>query len=1129
LRTIRIAVAALIALLSPLAWTQEAGSLDSSFNPSIGGIPVTARLFVSTALQLPDERIFIGGNFEKVSDAIHSRVARLNADGIADPSVTEGTQSPYIRRAAVEADGAVVFGGEFGGLSRIAPSGAVTRVFSAGGFVSTVALQSDGKILFTGRALLSPQQSSHVLRISANGTLDPSFRITQTEEIPLGGIDCLAVQADGKTVVGGSFSSFGGFNRIARLNADGTLDTGFNKSNGVGLGGADGVVTCVAQQADGKILIGGYFTAVNGSARNRIARLNVDGTLDSSFTVSDYVRLDRSSAHVSSIALQADGKILVSGFFSSDDFTATSGVTCLVRLNPDGTRDESFNCNFVSGGSLDSSVASVSLQSDGRVLVSGNFRSVNGIPRSGIARLSNGPATQSLTVTDTTAVTWTRGGTSPEVSQVTFELSTDGGTTFTALAGTPTSVGTTGSWRLSGLSLPPTGRIRARGQTTNGFSTGLVEFASAFPDAITTLPPSLARPWAHAVSPNPVAVAFSLPETALDGSIELVFSNASITRTLVLANTADQQPFTFDPAAPIPNDAISGIVGGMNIPDGIYTVTLRYRDELGNPAASASRSNVTVDATAPSITIPAPHRAYEGLLLDYTQYADFSDATAVKATQSPAPRSPIVVGIQPVTITATDAAGNTSIETVDLDVRPVEPFHTTYLSKGDDAPGAGTNGLPTGASIEHFFQPAIDDAGNIAFRGRWTGGTALKGTGLYLNDKCLAVTGGNAQISGTKWTAFTDPVLDDGTIVTIAGLKGSVGSAVVSGSTSLDIVAKVGDVAPDVNGLQPIGGRRFKKFKAVAIRKGSVGIFAQLNGPTTSDLGLWIKDGNDPLKLALREGQSFEGKTIKSLITFSTGNDSSGHGRGWLTKKGSEGAVLALALFPDKTQAILSSHAGGDTSAISEASETFARFSIPAVNDIGTTTFLATRRVGGARSIVLKDGAGTEQELIRSGINTDFSHLSDPVISPNGGVAFTGLYAAAKPRTVCWIPAGQSLNLLAFAEHHAPGILDSQWKSFDSLAVTDRGPIFAATLVAGAGEVTKATAKGVWGTDFSGFLHKLFRTGDTIEGKKLAKFTLLKATVGNAGVTRSFNNDAKLVWIAHFSDSSSAIVRTEIP
>src|SRR5438132_7109069 len=117
------------------------------------------------------------------------------------------------------------------------------------------------------------------------------------------------VQSDGKILIGGNFTTLspnGGAavtrNHIARLNPDGTLDTAFDPN-------ANGEVESIAVQADGKILAGGYFTSIGGQTRNRIARLNPDGTLDAFDPNANNI--------VFSIAVQADGKILAGGAFTS--------------------------------------------------------------------------------------------------------------------------------------------------------------------------------------------------------------------------------------------------------------------------------------------------------------------------------------------------------------------------------------------------------------------------------------------------------------------------------------------------------------------------------------------------------------------------------------------------------------------------------------------------------------------------------------------------------------------------------------------------------------------------------------------------------------------------------------------
>ena len=223
------------------------------------------------------------------------------------------------------------------------------------------------------------------------------------------------MQPNGKILVGGEFTTLGGQprNGIGRLNADGTLDSGFNPA----VGGDYPSVNSLAVQADGKILVGGDFTTLGGQPRNSIGRLNADGTLDSGFNPAvgaDYL------PYVYSLAVQADGKILVGG-----DFTTLGGQprASIGRLNADGTVDAGFNPGL---GLSDPSVYSLAVQADGKVLVGGNFTTLGGQPRANIGRLNNTePATQSLSY-DGSTITWLRGGTSPEVWRTTFDYSTNG-------------------------------------------------------------------------------------------------------------------------------------------------------------------------------------------------------------------------------------------------------------------------------------------------------------------------------------------------------------------------------------------------------------------------------------------------------------------------------------------------------------------------------------------------------------------------------------------------------------------------------------------------------------------------------------------------------------------------------
>ena len=179
----------------------------------------------------------------------------------------------------------------------------------------------------------------------------------------------LTVQPDGKIILVGAFTALQetSRNRIARLNSDGSLDTSFLNA----LTGADGGVFCVALQTNSQILVGGDFSLVNNSPRARIARLNGDGTLDASFLngmagINDWVE---------SIRVQDDGKILVAGYF-----TSVNGLTrnFLARLNADGSLDMSFLNNL---GGANNPVFSLALQIDGKILAGGSFTNINGVAR----------------------------------------------------------------------------------------------------------------------------------------------------------------------------------------------------------------------------------------------------------------------------------------------------------------------------------------------------------------------------------------------------------------------------------------------------------------------------------------------------------------------------------------------------------------------------------------------------------------------------------------------------------------------------------------------------------------------------------------------------------------------------
>lgn len=186
----------------------------------------------------------------------------------------------------------------------------------------------------------------------------------------------------GHVLLGGAFTAVNGVARnfIARLNPDGTVDPAF--APGVG---PDAQVRALALQPDGKVIIAGDFDTVAGVPHRRIARLNGDGTLDPTFLPGGLI----TNGNVFSLTLQLDGQILVAG-----QFTTTNAIarTNLIRLTATGALDTGFNvdASLNVGVGPNDFVAAAAVQTDGRILAGGAFTTFNGIGRNGLVRLDSG-------------------------------------------------------------------------------------------------------------------------------------------------------------------------------------------------------------------------------------------------------------------------------------------------------------------------------------------------------------------------------------------------------------------------------------------------------------------------------------------------------------------------------------------------------------------------------------------------------------------------------------------------------------------------------------------------------------------------------------------------------------------
>src|SRR5690554_1290297 len=366
-------------------------NIDTSFN--IGtGFNNEVR---SVALQ-PDGKVLVGGYYTEYNGQAQNRIARLNTDGSLDTSFEIGTgfNNSYVVAITLQPDGKILTGGTFTSyngqtqnrIARLNTDGSLDTSFNTGtGFgvsywIHEITLQPDGKILVGGGfTQYNGQTQNRIVRLNTDGSLDTSFA-TGTGFNDL--VETITIQSDGKILVGGYFTSYNGQSRnsIVRLNTDGSLDTSFNIGTGFNISEWSHSVGAIVLQPDGKVLIGGSFVEYNGQTQKSIVRLNMDGSVDTSFNSEVGFYTNNANGVIYTMALQPDGKILVGGTFTRFG-TQTQGR--ISRLNSDGSLDTSFE----TGTGFNGYATSIILQPDGKILAGGGFAYYNGQSQRRIAQL----------------------------------------------------------------------------------------------------------------------------------------------------------------------------------------------------------------------------------------------------------------------------------------------------------------------------------------------------------------------------------------------------------------------------------------------------------------------------------------------------------------------------------------------------------------------------------------------------------------------------------------------------------------------------------------------------------------------------------------------------------------------
>jgi uncharacterized delta-60 repeat protein len=298
--------------------------------------PPTAILLlamVSAVAVMPNNKIAVGGVFTQLNTGLFNTYTRSHLALLATNGVVDTFFNPP---SALDA-----------AAYALLPQG--SRLFVAGGVTTPVA---------------------GIARARADGSLDVSFYPGQGVS---GNVFCVATQADGQVLIGGSFTAVDGQPHfgLARLGSGGGLDGSFNaKVTG-------GSVFALAVQSDGKIVLGGDFTGVNGNAAAYLARMDAAGALEPLFAPGV-------DGPVYSLALDEAGRILMGG-----NFTSLTGAVRnrIARLLPTGVIDT----NFDPGQGANDAVHTLTLLPDGRIAIGGDFTEVDGLARGHVALLNSDP------------------------------------------------------------------------------------------------------------------------------------------------------------------------------------------------------------------------------------------------------------------------------------------------------------------------------------------------------------------------------------------------------------------------------------------------------------------------------------------------------------------------------------------------------------------------------------------------------------------------------------------------------------------------------------------------------------------------------------------------------------------
>ena len=381
------------------------GSTDKSFLPpnyNFGNIAIQS-----------DGKYVVTHNSNTISATEFSKISRLNIDGSVDTSFSSaqlsGLYGGFVlsKKILIQNDGKIVIGGLFTGcnstssrdLVRLNTNGLVDTSLQIGsGFaglltndfhwVNDIIQQMDGKLIVSGCFMMFNQVNrENIIRLNSDGSDDNSF-VDLYSFLNFNSIDSISLFNDQKILASGSldYNNKKQGNYIVKINSNGTRDASFNN---IGKGFFRTTVNDVIQSADGKILVGGQFHSYNGLKCNGFTRLNYDGSVDNTLNYGGLNGFEgNNNGEITSIETTSDGKIYIGGSFSTFNGNPAGRI---VRINPDGKKDTSFNIGegFDYRTAYPGRINDIMSLPNGYVLVAGFFSTFGWYNRYGIVALDS--------------------------------------------------------------------------------------------------------------------------------------------------------------------------------------------------------------------------------------------------------------------------------------------------------------------------------------------------------------------------------------------------------------------------------------------------------------------------------------------------------------------------------------------------------------------------------------------------------------------------------------------------------------------------------------------------------------------------------------------------------------------